>query len=192
MANDATAVRVAGNTQIYLADVATAFPDFDDDMNDIAQVDWIDLGYVTTDGVTWNFGRETTDIEAMQSFDPIRTITTKTPKTLAFAVMEAGRDQFAIALGGGTWTSTGVAPDVVYKFIPPEPGEPAEKAAVVEMIDGTNKYRWCLKRITQKEAVEYKYTRDAAATMPVTLSMLAAPDGTEPFYMETNDPSVAA
>ncbi len=50
MANDATAVRVAGNTQIYLADVGTAFPDFADDMNDIAQVDWIDLGYVTTEG----------------------------------------------------------------------------------------------------------------------------------------------
>lgn len=192
MANDATAVRVAGQTQIYLAPVDTAFPTFDEDMTDaLVTVDWTDLGYITTDGVTWNFGRETTDIEAMQSFDPIRTITTKVPKTLAFAIMEAGRDQFAIALGGGTWSSTGVAPDIVYKFLPPDPSDLNESAAVVEMVDGTNKYRWNIKRLVQKEAVEYKYTRDAAATMPVTLSILAAPDGTEPFYLETNDPAAA-
>lgn len=190
MANDATAVRVAGQTQIYLADVDTPFPLFDDDLT--AEADWTDVGYVTTDGVTWNFGRETTDIEAMQSFDPIRTITTKVPKTLGFAIMQVGQEQFALALGGGTWTTTGVAPAIIYRFEPPDPSQLAERAAIVEMVDGTNKYRWNVKRLTQKEAVEYKYTRDAAATMPVSLSILAAPDGTEPFYMETNDPSAAA
>jgi hypothetical protein len=188
VANDATAVRVAGNTQIYLAPVATAFPAWDVPIDGASG--WVDIGYVTTDGVTWNFGRETTDIEAMQSADPIRTISTKLPKTLGFAIMQTGREQFAVALGGGTWTAEPLATGV-FRYEPPEPSEFSERAAVVEMMDGDATYRWHIKRLVQKEAVEYKYTRDAAATLPVSLSILAAPDGSKPFYMLTDDPSVA-
>lgn len=189
MANDATAVRVAGNTQIYLAPVGTAFPDFDDDM--ATATPWTDLGYVTTDGVTWNFGREVTDIEAMQSGEPIRTVSTKLPKTLAFALMEAGQKQFQVAMGGGTWVEEGTATGI-WRYEPPDVSELAETAVVVEMVDGTAKYRYHVKRSQQREAVEHKYTRDAAATLPITLSVLAAPDGGKPFYILSDDDAVAA
>jgi hypothetical protein len=79
----------------------------------------------------------------------------------------------------------------VYRYEPPDVSEIVERAAVVEMMDGTATYRWHIKRCQQREAVEYKYTRDDAATLPVTLSILAAPDGSKPFYMTTDDPSVA-
>lgn len=189
MALVAEDVRVAGNTRIYLAPTATAFPDWDDPLEDA--VGWTDVGYVTTDGVTWNMGREIKEIEAMQSADPIRVISTKLPKTLKFDIMQMGRTQLALALGGGAWTpesgSTGV-----FRYEPPDVSEIVERAAVVEMLDGDNTYRWHIKRVQNREGVEFKYTRDDAATLPVTLAVLAASDGTKPFYLLTDDTAVAA
>lgn len=187
MANDASAVRVGGATQIYLAPVGTAFPAFADDLTTSA--DWIDTGYMSTDGVTWHFEREVTELEAMQSLDPIRILVTKLPKSFEFGMMQSGQEQFAVALGGGSWAEQGTASGI-FEYKPPGAGELVERAAVVEMIDGTVKYRWLIKRCQNKDATEFKYVRDDASTMPVTLSILAAPDGSDPFTIETNDPAV--
>jgi len=188
MANDASAVRVGGATQIYMAPVGTAFPPIGTAISTIPA--WIDTGYVSTDGVEWEFARETTEIEAMQSLDPIRIMTTKLPKSFKFGLMQSGQEQFAIALGGGTWAEEGTATGI-FTYTPPSISEVVERAALVEMIDGTIVYRWEIKKCQNKEGVTFKYVRDDAATMPVTMTILAAPDGSEPFTISTNDPAMA-
>jgi len=190
MANNADAVRIGGATQIYMAPVGTTFPTFGTAIDGASA--WIDTGYISTDGVTWNFARETTEIEAMQSLDPIRIMTTKLPKSFQFGLMQSGQEQFAIALGGGTWAEQGTAGSGIFVYTPPDISEVAERAAVIEMIDGDIVYRWLIKKCQNKEGVEFKYVRDDAATMPVTMTILAAPDGSEPFTIETDDPNMAA
>jgi hypothetical protein len=188
MALDAGDIRIAGMAHVYFGALGTAFPAFD-----IAPVDtdWTELGYVTTDGITLAFNREVTEIYAMQSLEPVRVVATKVPKTVGFAMMQEGRGQLILALGGGTFTESGVAPDVVYKYMPPAASVLDERAMIIEMEDGANKYRWYYKRTQNREGVEHKYVREDAATFPVTQQVLAPTDESEPFYMETNDPAFA-
>jgi len=60
MAVAGSEVRVAGSGHVYLAPVGTAMP------TDTAALpaDWVDLGYVTEDGVMFNFDRETEDLNS--------------------------------------------------------------------------------------------------------------------------------
>lgn len=189
MALDAGDIRVAAMAHVYMAPVLTAFPAFDTDPD---PADWAELGYITTDGITINVGREVQEIYAMQSLEPVRVIATKVPKTVAFSMMQEGQDQLAIALGGGSWTTSGVAPDIIYKYIPPDPSVLDERAVIVQYIDGDFEYRWNFKRAQNREGVEHKLVREEAAAFPVTMQILASTDGTEPFYIESNDPALAA
>lgn len=184
MALDAGDVRVAGDAHIYLAPLLTAFPTFATAPDD---ADWTELGYVTPDGITLGFTREVNEIFAMQSTEPVRVVSTRLPKTVAFTMMQGGQDQLLLALGGGTFTTAGS----VYKYEPPDPSVIDERAMVVEMLDGASKYRWYYKRVQNREGVEHKYLREEAATFPVTMQILAPTDNTKPFYMETDDPAFA-
>src|SRR4051812_35818400 len=187
MANNADAVRVGGATQVYMSPVGTAFPPFDTAISTVPA--WIDTGYIATDGLTWHFDREVTEIEAMQSLDPIRIMTTKLPKSFEFGLMQSGQEQFALALGGGSWAEEGTATGI-FVYTPPDISEVVERACIVEMVDGLVTYRWEIKKCQNKEGVEFKYVRDDASTMPVTMTILAAPDGSAPFNIRTDDPQM--
>lgn len=185
MALDATAVRVAGTTRIYLGEVGVTFPGLDDAISD---TDFAEVGYITTDGLTFSFGRDITEINAMQSAEAIRTTSTRLPKTVRWDQMQSTRDNFLLAMGGGEWTSPEAG---VYRFDPPDVSEIVERAVLVDMVDGDNHYRWYFKRAQNREGVEFKYVRDDAATFPVTLAILAAPDGSVPFYILSDDTALA-
>lgn len=189
MAFNAGDIRVGGLAHVYLAPVLTDFPDFDT-IPDAAE--WSELGYVTTDGVTLSFTREVTEIMAMQSLEPVRIVATKVPKTVAFSMMQEGRNQLILALGGGTFTESGTAPNKVYRYDPPDASVIDERAMIVEMADGVHTYRWYYKRCQNREGVEHKYMREDAATFPVTMQVLAPADESVPFYIETNDPAYLA
>lgn len=184
MAQDAGDVRVAGEANIYLAPLATAFPDFE-----VAPIaPWVDLGFVTPDGITATFGREVNEIYAMQSAEPIRVIATKLPKTIGFNMMQQGRNQLLLALGGGAFTLEDVG---VYRYEPPEPSVVDERAMILQIVDGTNKYRWHYVRTQNREGVEHKYLREDAATFPVSMQILEPTTSVKPFYMLTDDTAYA-
>lgn len=187
MAFDATDIRVAGNAHIYLAPAGTAFPDWDETPG----APWVDAGYVTTDGITLAFNREVTDIFAMQSLDPVRTIATRLPKTIAFSLMQQGRDNLLLALGGGTFSAV-VGETGVFMYEPPDASVMDERAAIIEMADGEFTYRWHYKRLQNREGIEHKYLREDAATFPVTMQVLTPDDASVPFYLTTDDPAYAA
>lgn len=186
MAFDSGDIRVAGQANIYLAPLGTAFPAWD-----VVPADpWVDLGYVTPDGITATYGREVTEIYAMQSADPVRIISTKTPKTIAFEMMQQGRDQLILAMGGGTYALEASETDV-FRYTPPDASVIDERAMLVQMQDGVHIYRWEYKRVQNREGVEEKLLREDAATFPVTMSILVPTDASAPFHMITNDPAYA-
>lgn len=190
MALDSADIRVIGTGGVYVAPVGTAFPAFTADLS--ADEDFIDLGYLTEDGINFSFGREVNDIYAFQSNDPVRTVQTRQPKTVGFTLMQTGREQFNLALGGGTWTVTGVAPDEVYTYTPPDASDVDERAMIVEIIDGDLKYRWEYERTLNKEGVEFTAVRQDAVTFPIVMSVLTPADGAVPFVFRTNDDASAA
>lgn len=187
MALDATEIRVAGNTHIYLAPLDTDFPDW----GDVPAVAWVDVGYVLPEGVKFAFDREINEIYAMQSAEPVRVVNTKLPKSIGFGLMQSGRTQFSVAMGGGTWALETGETDV-FRYEPPDVSDTDEKAALIEMVDGTNTYRWHFKRVQNKEGIEFTYVREDAASFPVTLAVLPPSDNSKPFYLLSDDPAVAA
>lgn len=187
MAFEAGDIRVAGNATIYVAPVGTAFPAF----GVAPAAPWLDLGYVTEDGITANYGREITEIYAMQSVEPVRIIATRMPKTIAFALMQQGRLQFELAMGGGEWAADGAATDV-FRFTPPDPSVVDEKAMLVVFSDGGFTYQFEYKRVQNREGVETKMVREDALTFPVTMQILMPTTGTVPFEVVTDDTAYAA
>lgn len=186
MALDSGDIRVAGMAHIYLAPVGTAFPVWETPPAD----PWVELGYVTTDGITATYGREVNEIYAMQAADPVRVISTRTPKQIAFEMMQQGRDQLLLALGGGTYNLEGAETDV-YRYTPPDASANDERAMLLEMIDGLHIYRWEYSRVQNREGVEQTLVREDATTFPVTMQILVPADGSPPFEMVTNDPAYA-
>ena len=100
MAIDASEVRVAGYGHIFVAPEGTTLPT---DVDTAMPEAWVDLGYATTDGVTFTFSRETEDLDAWQG-DKIRVLSLKEPKTAEFTLMQTDQDTITTALGGGSWT----------------------------------------------------------------------------------------
>lgn len=184
MAFDSGDIRVAGNATIYVAPLDTAFPAF----GVAPTAPWVDLGYVTEDGITANYGREITEIYAMQSVEPVRIIATRMPKTIAFALMQQGQEQFMLAMGGGTFATDGAATDV-FRYTPPDPSVVDEKAMLVIFTDGGFTYQFEYRRVQNREGVETKFVREDATTFPVTMQILVPADGSASFEMVTDDPA---
>jgi len=183
MAFDSGDIRVAGNATIHVAPLGTAFPDPGTALAD----PWVDLGYVTEDGITATYGREITEIYAMQAVEPVRIIATRAPKTIAFALMQQGTEQFLLAMGGGTFAVDGISGFM--RYTPPDPSIVDEKAMLVEFTDGGYTYRFEYPRVQNREGVETKLVREDATTFPVTMQILVPANGDPSFEMVTDDPA---
>lgn len=172
------AVGATGN--VWRGTVGTPFP-----TNISADVDetlWTDLGFCSEEGVRFKFNRETTELGAWQSFDPVRILTSKIPKEIAHDFLQWNQNTWATAMGGGTWS--GSAPNYVYT--PPPPEELDQFAEIVELRDGDEVIRLCYYKVQNMSGVEFAATRDNAMILPVTVKVLAADGTNPPFIMQTN------
>ena len=174
MALTAQEVRVAGAGHVFVAPEGTPIVQ---DLSALASP-WVDVGYVTTDGVTFTFSRETEDLDAWQG-DKIRVLTTREPATVAFALMQTNSDVIVLAMGGGqiTEVSTGI-----FKFVPAR-GQNAVRTIIVEFEDEGTVYRYAIPRCQVEGDVTYTLTRAGALTYPLTFGLLE----NDPKYMILSD-----
>lgn len=186
MGLDATEVRVAGAGHVYAAPEGTALPT---GVATPLPAAWVDLGYVSEDGVAFSFGRETTDLNAWQG-DKIRVLTTAEPATVGFTLMQTNENILPIAFGGGTVTESGTDPDFVYTYTPPAMGVNATRALCIEFSDGDITYRYNIARAQLEGNVEFTLTRTGPVQYPLTFGLLA--NGSNPKWtMVSNDPALA-
>ena len=186
MAIDGSEVRVAGAGHVYVAASGTAMPT---DMSVLDPTKWIDLGYVTEDGVGFSFGREVEDLNAWQG-DKIRTLSTKEPASCTFSLMQTNATILTVAFGGGTVTEAGTAPNVTYTFTPPASGTNTERALVIEFNDGASiTYRYCIPRSQIEGNVDFTLVRSGALTYPLTMGILDNGDKAK-FTILSNDPNM--
>lgn len=126
MAISADEVRVAGTGRVYTAPKGTALPTT---VDSALPADWTDLGYVTTDGVSFTFSRDTEDLAAWQG-DKIRVLSLSEPKMVEFTLMQTDAAVLETAFGGGTIeTDAGVT-----TYTPPLRGENVERSMVIEFL----------------------------------------------------------
>ena len=175
---DATQVVVAGTGNVYAAPEGTALPV--DIVTPLASP-WVDMGYVSEDGVTFTISRESEDINAWQSMEPVRVVSTSEPKTIGFELLQFEPETVMLALRGGTLTT-----GVVVKWVPPDPGASDIRALVIDGIDGDEIFRFMFSRVQISGDVEWNLVRTNAIRLPLEFGVLAPTEGDPPWAILTD------
>lgn len=168
MAFDATDVTVAGGGHVYLAPEATAFP------TGVAAPasEWIDVGYIDEDGVTFSRSRSSDALRAWQSNEPIRTLITGVDSTVAFVLRQFSPANVQYAFGGGSFTAG--ATFGTYDL--PAPSDIDVLSMILQGIDGTEEVRVLYPRVQVAGDIEIQMTSDNALNLPCTFTVLASDD----------------
>lgn len=184
MPADTDEIVVGGSGTVYVAPVATTAPV---DSDSALAGGFVDLGYVTEDGITFTDTKDVSDLNAWQSFYPVRRIITSRASSVSFALEQWNEVTTVFAFGGGTITNLGGGE---YKYTPPDADDLDERALVVDWVDGTKNYRLYMPRGIVMEAVETNVTRTDRAVLPITFGAIS--DGaTAPYLLFTDDPAFA-
>lgn len=179
--NDPDEIVVAPGGTIYVAPVGTALPVEEDDALNAA---FVELGYVSDDGVQFRDGTTKEKIPVWQSFYPARTLVTEKETQLEFALRQWNRDTVKLAFGGG---EVSIVTSGHFRYTPPGPDDaPDERALVVGWSDGDRDYRIVVPKVTVADPVETQLVRTKAADLPLTLDVLGTEDA-DPWYLLTND-----
>lgn len=165
---DADEIIVAPFGHVYVAPVGTAQPST---IASSLNAAWIDLGYLSENGISGTFGVETTDIRAWQAETPVRRIITSRTGEISFELMEWSKDSVELAFGGGTWTED--AGDLMHYVFPTADNSISEKALLFDVEDGLTHLMFCFERCTLSGGGSFQFVRGAAAVLPVTLGLLA-------------------
>lgn len=178
MALDAAQVRVAGTGEVYYAPEGSTAPT---DATTVLDAAYKGTGYTTTDGVSFTLSRDTTDLDAWQA-SRIRILTNSEPVTIGFSLMETTGDNLVLAFGGGTAAAG--------KFTPPNEGENAIRAMVVEFSDGGFSYRYFFPRVQVQGDLSFALTRTDAVAYELEFGLLAPGAGDDRFAIFTDDPAI--
>jgi hypothetical protein len=182
--NDPTQVIVAPGGVVAVAPEGTAEPANEDSALNAA---FVDVGYISEDGVRFNTSPNVTDIAAWQSTYPIRSETETREGGIAFTMRQWNLENFKIAFGGGFAVTITAGH---WKYRPPS-GAQSVNAVIVTWTD-THTYRIVVPRAQIVEAVEFPLRRAAAADLPVTFRVLGPTAGGDPWYLLTDDPDFAS
>jgi hypothetical protein len=181
MSATASEVVVGSGGKVYIGPVGTAEPNTPTAALNAA---YKDLGYISEDGVTASFGVSVEDINAFQTLLPIRKVVTGRTADLSFVCRQWNVDTFSLALGGGSFDTDAGGN---HTFFPPDNDAAlAEWKVIIEWNDGAKNYRLIVRKAVVVESVETTIVRNAAADLPITLSVLGA-EGTDAWYLLTND-----
>jgi hypothetical protein len=193
VALDADEVVIAGNGAVYVAPLATALPA---DVDTALIAAYVELGYLSEDGVTWADGKEVEGVPAWQSFYDIRKYVTSKTMSLELVLRQWNDVNVKLAFGGGS-VATITGPPVQYRYEPPAPESIDYRILVVEWQDGVDEYRLVVPRGMVTNEVSSQLARTTPADLPVTFE--AVPEGrptpgqlaTQPWYFITNEGAFA-
>lgn len=146
--------------------------------SDITALDnsWVDLGYVTEDGVRFTNDAAKTDVRAWNARRPIRRIPGDATTVLAFALEQWNSDTFLFAMGGG---------DLVSGEFVPNTDTDDFRSLIISWADGDDDYLFYVPKGVVSGSVEVALTQSNIVPLPVEFS--AMPDeGDDPWTLFTN------
>lgn len=192
MAVDSTEVVVGANGAVYVAPAGTAVPT---SPTATLAAAYVNLGYISEEGITFTGGSEQEDILAWQSFYPIRKIITARSAGVEFVMRQWNEDTVKLAFGGGSIDRNGT----VTTYTPPTPDELDVRAMVLEWQDGDNNFRLVVPRGQVAGEVSTQIVRNSAADLAIAFSATPSGDAdalsapptagellTQPWYLLTD------
>lgn len=185
---DQDEIRIGGPVTLYQAPVGTAAPT---DSTTALNAAFVDLGYTTEDGT--EFAREKTIqvVKANQSLFPLRRVVTDLDAMLNFTMIQWNKTNLELALDGTVTEPDPTGAPGEYKLTPPSPETVDERLMVLEWQDGTKNYRLVMPVGMVQDAVNTNLVRTNNAELPITFGVNGS-DGSDPWYLLTDDPSFAA
>lgn len=190
---DADEVVVGADGRVFVAPEGTAVPD---DLASLSNT-WINLGYVSEEGITFKNGQEVEDIPAWQSFYSIRKVVSGKSTGVEFVLKQWNSDTLKLAFGGGDVVDNDPNDAVIY--VPPAPGVMDNRAMIIEWEDGLSSYRLVMPRGMVSGEAETNIVRTSAADLPIAFDVtpsgvaeaLSTPPtanelATQPWYLITD------
>lgn len=173
---------VGGTGTIYVAPVGTPLPTaVDSTLNSL----FLSLGYTTPEGVKFKLDTQSKGVMGWQSFYELRRIIESRAAAASFGLMEFDAKTVPLAFGGGEVTEPTSGK---FKYTPPTPETVDERSMIIDIEDGTRVFRIVIERGMVSNSVETDFMRTDASVLPIEFSALAAiTDGTQPWFMLTND-----
>ncbi len=164
-----------GSALAYLAPKGTTMPTTPSGSLNVA---FLDMGWITEDGLTKGVDETSTDINAYGSQVPVRTLTTRSKLTFGLAFLQSGPDQLAVynrlpLTGTGSITVSSAGD---FDFTEGQ-SRVAEYAAVFDVVDGLNKIRCCVPVLQVTERGEFGVKAGEAITYPITCTAYPGSDG---------------
>jgi hypothetical protein len=148
MALDSAAVDVAVTGAVMYAPAGSAAPtDADSPMG----APYLDIGYISSDGVVEARDRSTSNIVAWQNADVVRSVVTEASITVAFTGIETNKPTLELFYGAALNTVDGSI-----KIVPGAAG--TRRSVVVDYIDGTKYVRLWLPQAELQEVGETTLT----------------------------------
>lgn len=188
MATDATRILVPQMARVYLAPVGTAAPA---DHIVAPAAAWKDVGYFTPDSLKWSTDPSFEEVQSHQSNYPTRRWQTADAASVEVDLQEWSDNNFQSIYGGGTvvMVPAVVGPPAVamyYKFSPPAVGARVGTACMIEVVDGTKRYRMIIPKCEQNAGGEVSLNKTSESTLPLRLVVIGNDVG-DPWYLITND-----
>jgi hypothetical protein len=179
---DCEEVRVALTGHLYTAPVGTEMPT---DTQTEPPDPWVDLGYLTEDGVSMGVDTNKEDFTPWQSTSPCRSVVTEQTNTWTFSLMQRNADTLRLAFGGGTVAAGTLEGEWIYR--PPSMGL-AEAAFILDVEDGVIKDRWCAYRGNPALSGDVSFTKSDPTAFEIEVTLLDSVDGR--WQLIGNDPHV--
>jgi hypothetical protein len=184
MALDTDNVRVGLTGRLYVAPIGTTAPT---DTTTAWAAGWLDMGYLSEDGVEMTYSTETDDINAWQSLSPVRRILTSVDMTLQFTAIEMKRDTVLLYFPSASISTSGS----VHTLAIPSAPDPDERAIGLEWTDGPITNRLVIPRGEVTDRGSITTSRGGAVGLQMTVSAYATSAPEIASWM-SDDPSWAA
>lgn len=181
MAGNRDQIVVPGKYRLYRSPKGTAAPA--DEVVALAAA-WVDLGYTRTDGASFTRNRDVTALRYAQSDHPVRHVVNELGGTLAVDVAEWSRHTWDSSMQG---TAVEVTPGH-YKWTPKDGVDHVPYAWLLELVDGTVRFRVVVPSGFAVEDTEIPLERTADAMLALRVAVEGG-DGVVPWYCLGNLPA---
>ena len=187
--NDAGRIVVGANGTVYVSDTsATAPTDATTSLSAVAPHDagagdWVELGFVSENGVQVIPSQVVQPIMAWQSAYPVRKIITSRGLELDFILREFNAESIPFAFGGGTIVE---AVGEKFTYTPPAPQDTDPRSLVVDWADGTRDYRLYIPNGQVTDLAQFTLSRVAPAELPIKFDLNHFGSGA-PWTLFTDD-----
>ena len=186
--NDADELIVAGDGQVYVAAVGTALPTTGP--TQALNAAFKGLGYHTEDGASISVDPDLFEVPAWQSRRAIRRDFQGQELTVSFTLLQWDEDTLPFAFGGGSIVDLGSG-NYRYDF-PEDSASLDERSLILDVVDGSKRFRFVFPRGNVTEGVESQFQRGAAAGLPISWKALAPTEGGSAGYVLMNSAAFAA